>query len=99
MRFREPLDIALVREFYEETGLIVRADHILYGFDFIDTQSHYVILDWAVQYDSGQLKAGSDLDAVAWVLPGDLRKYRLAPGMKECLADSRVREFLQWPHH
>jgi ADP-ribose pyrophosphatase len=78
----ETLEEALVREMREETGLEVRTGSLLTVFDRIQRDArgvayHYVIVDFACSYVSGELMAGSDAEAAAFVAPGDLHRYEL----------------------
>ena len=80
----ETLQEALVREMYEETGLVVRPREVVLVFDRIQregtaVQYHYVIIDYLCDYVSGDPRAGSDAEEVAVVAPGDLDGYDLPP--------------------
>jgi len=78
----EGLEQALVREMLEETGLRVRPLKILTVFDRILRENervryHYVIVDYWCAVLGGELRAGSDAAAAAWVAPGELERYDL----------------------
>jgi ADP-ribose pyrophosphatase YjhB (NUDIX family) len=79
----ETLERALVREIFEETGLVVRPRGPLGIFDKIRHESgrvryHYVIVDFLCDYVSGAARAGSDARELAFVSPEELPAYRLA---------------------
>jgi ADP-ribose pyrophosphatase len=88
----ETLQEALVREMQEETGILVRPREVVLVFDRIQREGasveyHYVIIDYACDYVSGELRAGSDADEVALVAPDDLRRYDLPPQALDLVLD------------
>ena len=88
----ETLQDALVREMQEETGLLVRPREVVLVFDRIQREGpsveyHYVIIDYACEYVSGELKAGSDADEVALVAPEELDGYNLPPQARDLVVD------------
>jgi 8-oxo-dGTP diphosphatase len=88
----ETLEEAVVREMEEETGLLVRPREVVLVFDRIQREGptveyHYVIIDYACEYVSGELRAGSDADEVALVAPGELDRYDLPPQALDLVVD------------
>ena len=88
----ETLQDALVREMQEETGILVRPREVVLVFDRIQrdgpsVEYHYVIIDYACDYLSGELRAGSDADEVALVAPEDLARYDLPPQALDLVLD------------
>ena len=88
----ETLQEAVVREMQEETGLLVRPREVVLVFDRIQrdgpsVEYHYVIIDYACEYVSGELKAGSDADEVALVAPEDLDRYDLPAQALDLVVD------------
>ena len=88
----ETLQDALVREMQEETGLLVAPREVVLVFDRIQREGpsveyHYVIIDYACEYVSGELKAGSDADEVALVAPEELDGYNLPPQARDLVVD------------
>jgi mutator protein MutT len=80
----ETLVDALVREIREETGLVVRPRDLLTVVDRIESDGgrvayHYVIVDYLCERVSGEARAGSDAEEVAWASPHELAAYDL-PG-------------------
>lgn len=60
MQFGEAAPDALVREFSEETGLIVVADELLFFNEFMNPPLHALELFFRVRVVAGVLKTGSD---------------------------------------
>ena len=88
----ETLQEAVVREMQEETGLLVAPREVVLVFDRIQREGpsveyHYVIIDYACEYVSGELKAGSDADEVALVSPEELDLYDLPPQARDLVVD------------
>jgi 8-oxo-dGTP diphosphatase len=88
----ETLQEALVREMREETGLVVRPRDVVLVFDRIQrdgptVEYHYVIVDYACDYVSGELRAGSDADEIALVAPHELDAYDLPPQALDLVLD------------
>ena len=88
----ETLHEAVVREMQEETGLLVAPREVVLVFDRIQREGpsveyHYVIIDYACEYVSGELKAGSDADEVALVSPEELDLYDLPPQARDLVVD------------
>lgn len=84
----ETLEQALSREVAEETGLEVVPGELLTAFDRIQRDQgavlyHYVILDYLCAYRSGEARAASDAEAVAWVSPEELPAYDLPEKLLE----------------
>ncbi|KJE49264.1 MULTISPECIES: NUDIX hydrolase [Acidiplasma] len=60
VNLNETLEEALKREMHEETGLIIKTGKLMAVAEFINTNFHYVILDYECIIMGGNLKAGSD---------------------------------------
>jgi 8-oxo-dGTP diphosphatase len=79
----ETLEAALAREMLEETGLDVDVGPVIEVFDRImrDEQQrvryHFVLVDYLCWPISGELRAGSDVDAAIWADPDSLADYEL----------------------
>ncbi len=80
----EPLEAGLRRELVEETGLEVEVGPVIDVFDRIlrdddrRVRYHYVLVDYLCWPVGGELRHGSDVDAVALVDPQDLERYAVS---------------------
>ena len=88
----ETLQEAAEREIAEEAGIIIQAKKPIYTFDVIerdengDIRFHYVIVDLAADYVSGELKAGDDAVDVSWVSLKDLNERNVSDTARKLLA-------------
>jgi len=88
----ETLQEAAEREIAEEAGIIIQARKPIYTFDVIerdensDIRFHYVIVDLAADYISGELSAGDDAVDVSWVSLEDLNNRNVSDATRKLLA-------------
>ena len=80
----EELTAAVLREVYEETGLMVEPVQLIELLDRIHRDGervryHYVIADYLCRVLGGTLLAASDADAVRWADPEQLSALQLDP--------------------
>jgi 8-oxo-dGTP diphosphatase len=81
----ETLEAGTAREMLEETGLVVDVGPVIEVFDRIKLDEtrrvryHFVLVDYLCWPVSGELRAGSDVDAAVLVAPQDLGPYHLTP--------------------
>jgi ADP-ribose pyrophosphatase len=74
----ETLQRAAEREILEETGVTIRAREPIYAFDFFERvengriRFHFVIVDVAADYISGEAKGADDALDARWLGPADL---------------------------
>jgi ADP-ribose pyrophosphatase len=90
----ETLQEAAEREIWEETGLTIRAGEPVYTFDVIERDAngairfHYVIVDLAADYVSGELRPGDDATDVCWASSEDVKRLKVSAAtqklLKEC---------------
>jgi 8-oxo-dGTP diphosphatase len=90
----ETLEHALLREVGEETGLIVE---ILGLIEIVNSMTrndagavthHYVLIDFAARYVSGELRAGSDAEEARWIAFDRIGEYGLWSETKRIIAAS-----------
>jgi len=76
---------ALIREFEEETGIIVEPGPFQFACEFIEPPLHAIELFFNVSYQSGQIKTGSDpemgvqkqiIQEVKWMTFSELKELR-----------------------
>ena len=88
----ETLQEAAEREITEETGIVIQAKKPIYTFDVIERDEdghirfHYVIVDLAADYVSGELEAGDDAVDVSWVSRKDLNNLNVSDATRKLLA-------------
>lgn len=88
----ETLQEAAQREITEEAGIVIQARKPIYTFDVIERDEnghirfHYVIVDLAADYVSGELRAGDDAVDVGWVSPEDLNNFNVSDETRKLLA-------------
>jgi ADP-ribose pyrophosphatase len=93
----ETLQRAAEREILEEAGICIRARHPLYTFDMIERDDdgsvrfHYVIVDLAAEYISGEPRASDDAIEARWLSADELRSL---PVSNQTLALLRELHFL-----
>ena len=87
----ETLQEAAEREIKEETGITIRAKEPVFTFEVIDRDAagrvrfHYVIIDLAADYLSGEPYAGDDAVDTDWISAEDLKGLAVSPTTLEVL--------------
>lgn len=87
----ETLQEAAEREIWEETGLTIQAGAPVYTFDVIERDSkgailfHYVIVDLAADYVSGELRPGDDAIDVCWASFRDVKSLKVSTATRKLL--------------
>jgi len=88
----ETLQEAAKRETIEETGILILARETVYTFDVIERDEnghvrfHYVIVDLAADYVSGEPRPGDDAVDVSWISPEDMKNYNVSAATRKLLA-------------
>ncbi|MFO7554821.1 MAG: NUDIX hydrolase [Desulfobacterales bacterium] len=88
----ETLQEAAKRETIEETGIVILAREPVYTFDVIERDEnghvrfHYVIVDLAADYVSGEPRPGDDAVDVSWISPEDMKNYNVSAATRKLLA-------------
>ena len=84
----ETLEAAVAREVTEETGLVVQAGPIATVFERVmrdgagECEYHYVLVDFYCEVQGGELRAGDDAGAAAWVELGALGGLKMTEGTR-----------------
>ncbi len=87
----ETLQEAAEREIKEETGITIRAREPVFTFDVIDRDDaqrvrfHYVIVDLAADYVSGEPQPGDDAVRASWISPEKLNTLPVSPATLQLL--------------
>ena len=93
VRLGESLQAAAEREILEETGVVIRAGDPVYVFDVVDRDAdgavrfHYVIVDLAADYVSGEPAPGDDAAGASWVGEAQLAGLTVNPATRRLLAE------------
>lgn len=74
---------AIIREVYEETGLIVGVASLVGVVQIPDTAVVYDVYDYSCVVHGGTLQAGDDAWEARWVDPGELDELPTPPGFVE----------------
>lgn len=87
----ETLQQAAEREILEETGVTIRAREPIYAFDFFERTGsgrirfHFVIVDVAADYISGDVKGADDALDARWLAPEDIESLPVSENTKKLL--------------
>jgi len=89
----ETLREAAEREIMEETGIAIRAGEPLLTFDVVERDDsgrirfHYVIVDLAAEYVSGDPVAADDALDAAWISPEEFGGLNVSPPTRRFLKE------------
>ncbi|MBC2711762.1 MAG: NUDIX hydrolase [Desulfosarcina sp.] len=93
IRLGETFQAAAEREIIEETGVVIRAGEPVFVFDVIqqndrgEVKYHYVIVDLAADYVSGEPRAGDDAADARWITEDELARLTVNPATRRLLAE------------
>lgn len=91
IRLGETLQAAAEREILEETGVVIQAGDPVLVFDAIQRddrekiQYHYVIVDLAADYVSGEPRADDDATDARWITERELVELNVNPATRRLL--------------
>ena len=87
VKFGETMSRAVQREVFEETGLEVRPGRVVWAGDSIGPGDppawHFCLVDFLCVVEGGDLMAGDDAAATAWVPVNEVTSLPLTPTMFE----------------
>jgi len=90
----ETLQQAAEREVWEETGIRIKAKEPVLTFDVIEKDErnriryHYVIVDLAAEYISGEPRAGDDALQARWISRDEARRLSLNETSRQLLRNA-----------
>lgn len=93
VKLGETLQAAAEREILEETGVVIRAGEPVLVFDVIqrdenrNVRFHYVIVDLAADYLSGDPRPGDDAVAARWISEAELANLDVNPATRRLLSE------------
>ncbi|HPK53544.1 MAG TPA: NUDIX hydrolase [Smithellaceae bacterium] len=80
----ETLQECAAREILEETGITIKVGACIYVFDFFQRDKdgkikfHFVIVDFAAEYVSGEPRGADDAEEARWLAPAELNALPVA---------------------
>ena len=84
LKLGETLQECATREILEETGITIKVGVCVYVFDLLERDDkgkmkfHFVIVDFAADYISGEPKGADDALEARWLSPAELNKLPVA---------------------
>jgi ADP-ribose pyrophosphatase len=97
LKLGETLQECAAREILEETGITIKVGPCVYVFDFLERDDkgkikfHFVVVDFAADYISGEPQGADDALDARWLAPAELHNLPVA---KNTLAALRSIGFL-----
>ena len=99
LKLGETLQECAAREALEETGITIKVGTCAYVFDYFERDDegklkfHFVVVDFAAEYISGEPKGADDAVDARWLTPQELEKMPVA---KNTLAALRAIGFIKF---
>lgn len=93
VKLGETLQLAAERETREETGIVIQAGQPVFVFDVIERDAagnvryHYVIVDLAAEYVTGDPRPGDDATDARWVTPEELANLSVNSATRRLLEE------------
>ena len=91
LKLGETLQECASREILEETGIKIKVGDCIYVFDFLERDNkrkfkfHFVVVDFAAEYISGEPKGADDALEALWLSPEELNKLPVAKNTLKAL--------------
>ncbi|MGV8059273.1 MAG: NUDIX hydrolase [Smithellaceae bacterium] len=95
LKLGETLQECAAREFLEETGVTIEVGACAYVFDLFERDDsgkikfHFVVVDFAAKYISGEPKGADDAEDARWLKPEELNKLPVAKNTLAALKEIR----------
>ncbi|ESQ89285.1 DNA mismatch repair protein MutT [Asticcacaulis sp. AC460] len=81
----ESLHAAALRELAEETGVVATISHLVEVYEIIDSRFHYVLIDYAADWISGDPRPGDDADEARFFSLQDALQTVAQPDLRDVL--------------
>ncbi|MDF1595354.1 MAG: NUDIX hydrolase [Acidimicrobiia bacterium] len=85
VRWGERLEDAVVREVYEETGLVVEVGELVWSGQTIGPDWHFILMDFEAAVVGGTLTPGDDAANAAWVGLDEVSDLPVTSSMHELI--------------
>jgi len=88
MKIGETAEETVIRETYEETGILIEVEDLLGVYDLIGGGYHYVVICFSCRPVGGELRPGPDVKDARWFSLEELRHIELMDITVEALRDA-----------
>jgi ADP-ribose pyrophosphatase len=91
LKLGETLQECAAREILEETGIRIKVGDCVYVFDFLERDGerkikfHFVVVDFAADYISGEPRGADDALDARWLSPEELNRLPVAKNTLKAL--------------
>ncbi|ESQ73744.1 DNA mismatch repair protein MutT [Asticcacaulis sp. AC402] len=81
----ENLFDAALRELYEETGVRATITHLVEVYEIIDSEFHYILIDYAADWLSGDPRPGDDAEEACFMPLAEALQTVVQPDLRDVL--------------
>lgn len=91
LKLGETLQECAAREIWEETGIRIKVGDSVYVFDFLERDDkrkikfHFIVVDFAAEYLSGEPQGADDALEAHWLSPAELSELPVAKNTLKAL--------------